>query len=159
MEKKQQHTPDWTPEPWFYVENTTENKQSGPNHPNGAFEIHAPKETAWWITPVNLVASCNAYEFYSQNKNTSKANAARIVSCVNALAGIENPEKFVAQAEIWETQTVEMRKKIKEQDQRIASLTEQLEQASERGNRYATYLSLTLDGVEPEDAARECNLI
>lgn len=104
MEKKQQHTP----EPWEVKFNSYEDSEGIIQHNTG------PNWSLWIVEKM-------------AESESDIANARRIVSCVNALAGIENPEKFVAQAEIWETQTIEMRKKIEEQDQRIASLTEQVE--------------------------------
>lgn len=43
--------------------------------------------------------------------------------------------------------------------QRIADLEKQLEGVNERIGKYANYFSLTLDGVQPETAARDCDLM
>ena len=46
-----------------------------------------------------IIADCGYAEDII-GKDGMKANAARIVACVNALAGIENPEEWVKQAKL-----------------------------------------------------------
>lgn len=75
QKQKQKHTP----EPW---------------------RINKHSETSVEIADGRTTATCGGY---SNNTNPNvhlenAANAARIVSCINALAGIENPAAFVARA-------------------------------------------------------------
>jgi hypothetical protein len=45
-----------------------------------------------------VIAHLYPYSFYHMNAETANANNKRIVACVNALAGIEDPEAFVKEA-------------------------------------------------------------
>lgn len=62
-----------TPEPWHQF----------------AFEVYDDDNC--------IIADCG-YAADVFGKEGMKANAARIVACVNALAGIENPEEWVKEA-------------------------------------------------------------
>ena len=74
--------PKWTPEPWK-VEITTKTKSFGPSQER-------------FVTQFFLKDSCGIPIFNASAKK--KSDADRIASCVNALAGIPNPQKFVEAA-------------------------------------------------------------
>jgi hypothetical protein len=45
-----------------------------------------------------VTATVPPFKVYNMNADTATANAFRIAACVNALAGIEDPEAFVKEA-------------------------------------------------------------
>ncbi len=76
-------------------------------------------------------------EVWSLDKNTdTRANAARIVACVNAFEGIEDPIKM---REIWDIVKhleLDAYHKMKEQRDQLLSALEMCKDVIQRGNMY-----------------------
>ena len=47
------------------------------------------------VNYMTIIANISPNMDYSRGMNTQRANAERIVACVNAMEGIENPEEFM----------------------------------------------------------------
>ena len=69
-----------TPEPWKVNQSRHENE---------------PYKIVLWSSFRRIAKVYHEGKSIYENEKTSEANAKRIVDCVNALAGIENPKEFV----------------------------------------------------------------
>jgi len=72
----------WTPEPW-YIQIDSRGYEGVRN--KGGFIAFSPSVSTF----------CDPVRFLEEREEV-KANAERIVACVNALAGIENPAEYIA---------------------------------------------------------------
>lgn len=68
---------DHTPEPWKLM-------------PQAKMNVLALREGSH-----SVVSNCGGYAGSTKSHDENHANAQRIVQCVNAMAGIEEPEKFI----------------------------------------------------------------
>jgi hypothetical protein len=75
-----------TPEPWRIA-------RFAYGEDSGAYVSAGPV-----LNIEKVIATLYPYAFYHMDAETANANAFRIVDCVNALAGIEDPEAFVKEA-------------------------------------------------------------
>lgn len=69
------------------------------------------------------------YEFYSVTIEEQNANAARIVECINALAGIDNPSQFVADMKLAMRTAVKLIEKNEKQTKAFDEYKYNVEQA------------------------------
>lgn len=102
-----------TPEPWRFNQEEMKIKGTGD----------------FWGRDV--IANFSPKMDYSRGMGTQFANAARIVACVNAMKGIDDPEQWVAMAKTHmdasEYQAAQNRRLKEERDELLAALKELVE--------------------------------
>ena len=75
-----------TPEPWRIA-------RYAYGEDSGAYVSAGPV-----LNSEKVIATLYPYSFYNMDADTANVNAERIVACVNALTGIDDPEAFVKEA-------------------------------------------------------------
>ena len=69
-----------------------------------------------------VIANVSTKMDYSRGHNTQCANAERIVACVNAFDGIEDPKHFINQTNKLQEEHIELRSEIKRLREQINQL-------------------------------------